>query len=700
MILRRLHATGFGSLAGEVRFDDTRINLIVGPNESGKSTLAAAIAAALYGLEEDRRGYRGRFTPREQYKPWDGKTYAVELVFDVGGKRYTVNRNFERDTVSVYAEGEGEVSEEFRTGPNEYSVGEFLLGVNVDQFARSALWLQLGPGRLAGPEVRPDESLSSMLERQASSVSGDASAQTALNVLDAALRHYAVGDTRVLVTTQIRRLQGSLDELRQSLAEEEGRIDRAGMALAELKRARELEHELEDERRRSVSVVTRRASAEKAALLERDDEARASVKKLRVERDELAKIPAIEQDAADRLRRAQAELDTAHRSFDEIERRKSESYDQPRAKLEAAIEAQRAYGWSAPVHLEELDEIARERKRIADGRKQADAKRAEVEDELRRAGISVERLEEQRERFAPLEVPDTKLLTHYPASAQAATTAREEAEITAADALSTMETIGRERMKQRILGGGLVAIGLIAAAISVWLAIQGDINPSFIGLAITLLTLGGGAMFLFRGASLRADERSTALRLLTESRMRLQEIKEQSAERELALTDLTRRLALSSNAELLREHAEYLRMVREGDRFAWVHQDLTRLTADEEELRTRCWQWAVRAGAAEERPEPPENWTIDAALTEMREGINNMIALRSQLERLEEQGRHFVEQEKSAKVREEKAIAMARIVVRDLGTPAGDWEKALEELERRRHAHERRHRAGDGTARG
>ena len=64
MILPELRIDGFGKLKGEVRFAADRINVLVGPNEAGKTTLATAIAAALYGLDEDRRSYRGRLTPR------------------------------------------------------------------------------------------------------------------------------------------------------------------------------------------------------------------------------------------------------------------------------------------------------------------------------------------------------------------------------------------------------------------------------------------------------------------------------------------------------------------------------------------------------------------------------------------------------------------------------------------------------------
>ena len=73
-------------LQGEWHFDAARINLFCGENERGKTTLAAAITAALFGLEADRRSYRdGRATPHDHYKPWSGRPYALELELDVRG---------------------------------------------------------------------------------------------------------------------------------------------------------------------------------------------------------------------------------------------------------------------------------------------------------------------------------------------------------------------------------------------------------------------------------------------------------------------------------------------------------------------------------------------------------------------------------------------------------------------------------------
>jgi hypothetical protein len=69
---------GFGPLRGEWTLAADRVNLVVDDNESGKSSLLAAITAALYGLEDDRRSHRV-LTPLERWRPWAGGEYGVEL---------------------------------------------------------------------------------------------------------------------------------------------------------------------------------------------------------------------------------------------------------------------------------------------------------------------------------------------------------------------------------------------------------------------------------------------------------------------------------------------------------------------------------------------------------------------------------------------------------------------------------------------
>ena len=60
MRLRSLRVDGFGRLADRTFEFGPGLNVVVGRNEAGKSTLAAALVASLYGL---RRGEKDRWRP-------------------------------------------------------------------------------------------------------------------------------------------------------------------------------------------------------------------------------------------------------------------------------------------------------------------------------------------------------------------------------------------------------------------------------------------------------------------------------------------------------------------------------------------------------------------------------------------------------------------------------------------------------------
>src|SRR5262249_9233432 len=248
-----------------------------------KTTVAAAISAALYGLSDDGRRFRGQFTPRQQYEPWSPGPFAIELTFETTKGRYTVNRNFPKGTVSVFEEGRGNVTEDFRHGSGEYMIGEELLGLSLEQFARSALLLQEGPIGLSGSDVRPDGKLATLLESQASSVVGDLSAQSALDVLDGALQKYAVGEKKLTIGNQLRQLEQRIDILRTTLGDETGRMNRAAMSLAELGSVRAKETELARAERRAALSALRASQAEIEQEIIKDGEARKEIDALEAE---------------------------------------------------------------------------------------------------------------------------------------------------------------------------------------------------------------------------------------------------------------------------------------------------------------------------------------------------------------------------------------------------------------------------------
>ncbi len=99
MIIEELHVKNFGKL------QDTRVpfqeglNLIYGPNESGKTTLHTFLKCMLFGMHRAR----GRAAARDvysRYEPWEySHYYAGSMRFFSGGKEFCLDRNFQKDNM-------------------------------------------------------------------------------------------------------------------------------------------------------------------------------------------------------------------------------------------------------------------------------------------------------------------------------------------------------------------------------------------------------------------------------------------------------------------------------------------------------------------------------------------------------------------------------------------------------------------------
>lgn len=91
MILRRLELKHFGRFDGCSFGFHRGLNLVVGPSESGKSTLAEAVPLVLFGARD-----------RERYKPWGGGAgCAAALTFEEGGRTLRIERDFLTDCVTL-----------------------------------------------------------------------------------------------------------------------------------------------------------------------------------------------------------------------------------------------------------------------------------------------------------------------------------------------------------------------------------------------------------------------------------------------------------------------------------------------------------------------------------------------------------------------------------------------------------------------
>ncbi len=122
MHIESVHLHGFGRLAGrEFRFGPG-LTVVHGPNEAGKSTLHAALSAALFGLVGSGRRKRDDTARIERFRPWDGARYAATAeVVAAGGRRLRLEWDFDRTRVAVVDAASGtDVTREYGGGdPDE-----------------------------------------------------------------------------------------------------------------------------------------------------------------------------------------------------------------------------------------------------------------------------------------------------------------------------------------------------------------------------------------------------------------------------------------------------------------------------------------------------------------------------------------------------------------------------------------------------
>ncbi|MDD7740736.1 MAG: AAA family ATPase [Fusicatenibacter sp.] len=96
MKIKKLEIRNFGKLHKKTLEFSEGINLIVGENESGKSTVHTFIRSMLFGLTRGR-GRAAKNDSYSRYEPWENPAYyAGNMIFESGGKTFSLTRNFYR----------------------------------------------------------------------------------------------------------------------------------------------------------------------------------------------------------------------------------------------------------------------------------------------------------------------------------------------------------------------------------------------------------------------------------------------------------------------------------------------------------------------------------------------------------------------------------------------------------------------------
>ena len=149
MKLLRCKIGSFGAL-NDFEFDfDKRLDCVCKENGSGKTTFAAFICAMLYGMETSRSNEKGQ-KDRSRYAPWNGGRFGGALELEAGGRRYRIERTFDRqsaakDQLKTYDLTSG--VEEVSLSPTP---GEALLGIGREAFVRTAFMTFRESGSIEG----------------------------------------------------------------------------------------------------------------------------------------------------------------------------------------------------------------------------------------------------------------------------------------------------------------------------------------------------------------------------------------------------------------------------------------------------------------------------------------------------------------------------------------------------------------------
>lgn len=126
---------GFGGMKkAAIEFDDNYSEIIRG-NGWGKSTLSAFIRVMFYGFNgENKRNDIDN--ERKRYRPWTGDGYGGEIVFELGGRRYRLQRTFgmkkSEDVFALYDAVTNIKSSDFSD-----DIGEEIFQIDSESFVRT-----------------------------------------------------------------------------------------------------------------------------------------------------------------------------------------------------------------------------------------------------------------------------------------------------------------------------------------------------------------------------------------------------------------------------------------------------------------------------------------------------------------------------------------------------------------------------------
>jgi len=411
VVLKRLKIRGFGMLRDAnvpdqadrpAEFEEQRINLFIGDNETGKTTFAAALFAGLYGVGTDRRRRPGPFSRPfvTHWQPFDRGAFGLELTVHRDGRPLVLVWDFAggglvaRDGVS----GE-DLTKEFHLGKGDYSPGRAFFDLSPEEFAKVCLVRQshlADSGHLGG--------LSDLVQRIADTEAGDRTVATALHAIERARReHEGRLVKKGMLATEIKRLREAVAEKEEALAQAVKERD----ATAKQEQRYQALTRVEAKLRAQMEALEFQEQAAELREVEAEQQAgrdeRKTLADLHKERDSLRHLEDFPANRLEHVIAWQTKRDTALRNATDLEE-KDAAQIQP--ALEGAQRSLRAFGPIAAATRQARDDAYQRLTRAQDAEGRLDRIRDEAQaeqDALERKGIPVAELGPLQERLSPLD---------------------------------------------------------------------------------------------------------------------------------------------------------------------------------------------------------------------------------------------------------------------------------------------------------
>jgi len=371
--LTRIEIEGFGTLRGiDIHFGPA-MNLVLGPNEAGKSTLQEAILAGLYGLQSADRNRPSLVERSERWRPWQGGHFGLALELELeDGTSLRVERDLDSETVHVTDLRSGEeLSDRFQRDPlGGVQVGRELLGVTREIYTNTAC--------ISRSEVMRLEDAGSIKEAIAALADSAHPDRTAKRVLD------RLREERIARVGRPRARNGPLHDLEARLVELERQLARARqarLAVEELAGKRESISQLTEDELAMVQTLD-------AAIL---------VSRLEEARHRLDRLEGSERAVADEVARQQQ-----HAGFANFPLERINEVQELRSHLRATEESQGRFEAGAQAVAAQMGELEAERAKLESEAQGLETRARGIDDEALQAEPAI------RDLMSTLAVADSQ----------------------------------------------------------------------------------------------------------------------------------------------------------------------------------------------------------------------------------------------------------------------------------------------------